>query len=497
MSGRACRTLWTILAIGLFLLAIVIPSVAVVARAVADGLPPAGGWMWSARQWGLLTDTVILAGAAVAVAVVLSLPASYVVGQTRRLSTRPILVALTALPLLLPPMVYTFGWQRLAAALPPRLLCICMWAAWGWPIPALLVGSGWARAGRAGYEAALLSTTAGSAFVRAGLPLLWRPLSISGLILFVLFLGEYTVPHACGLSVYATDLLGLAEAFGPRAIEVLWPSVPLVGLLMIAGGLAWVTWRGSADDDAGAAGATGGSRRSKAALVGVIVILGLTIVTPIVRLAWHGAILEWVDLAWQTYRAELLQSVAVSIVGGLAAVLMGTGLAMHSVGRRLVVGWAVVFGLLPGALVGQALVAAYLSVPPVYNQWPIVVFCHVARFGWIGLLAAMLAWRQVPPDLVQQARADGADALAVDTHVRLWPNWPTLLCGAGLVAALSLADITAISLVRVPSVGTISLTLIEKMHRFEEGMLVALSLWLVAAALPPAVLMAVALRRRG
>ena len=71
-----------------------------------------------------------------------------------------------------------------------------------------------------------------------------------------------------------------------------------------------------------------------------------------------------------------------------------------------------------------------------------------------------------------------------------------LLGGACLVAALSLADITAISLVRVPSVGTISLTLIEKMHRFEEGMLVALSLWLASAALPPAALMALALRRR-
>ncbi len=453
--------------------------------------------MWSARQWGLLRDTVILAGAAMVTALVLSLPAACVVGQTRRLSTRPILVALMASPLLLPPMVYTFGWQRLAATLPPRLLCIGMWAAWGWPIPALIVGSGWARAGRAGYEAALLSTTAGAAFLRVGLPLLWRPLAISGLILFVLFLGEYTVPHACGLSVYATDLLGLAEAYGPRAIEVLWPSVPLIGLLASAGALAWATWRGSADQDAGAAGVAEASRRSRAALACVIVILGLTIVTPIVRLAWHASILEWVNLAWRTYRVELCQSVAVSVAGGLAAVLMGTGLAMHSLGRRLVVGWAVAFGLLPGALVGQALVVAYLPVPPVYDQWPIVVFCHVARFGWIGLLAAMLAWRQVPPDLVQQARADGADALAVDTHVRLWPNWPTLLCGAGLVAALSLADITAISLVRVPSVGTISLTLIEKMHRFEEEMLVALSLWLVAAAVPPAVLMAVALRRRG
>jgi len=37
----------------------------------------------------------------------------------------------------------------------------------------------------------------------------------------------------------------------------------------------------------------------------------------------------------------------------------------------------------------------------------------------------------------------------------------------------------------------------DKFHRFEDGMMVALSLWLVGAAILPALFLAWALRRRG
>jgi hypothetical protein len=53
----------------------------------------------------------------------------------------------------------------------------------------------------------------------------------------------------------------------------------------------------------------------------------------------------------------------------------------------------------------------------------------------------------------------------------------------------------ASSPVRVPGFSPIAQVIIEKFHRFEDGMLISLSFWLVAAALPGVVLLIVALRR--
>jgi ABC-type Fe3+ transport system permease subunit len=314
--------------------------------------------------------------------------------------------------------------------------------------------------------------------------------------LFILFLGEYSVPHACGLSVYATDLLGLAENYGLQTIEVLWPSLPLTLVLLLGGAGAWSLWSRSADRDDALATSSRPPMLSNGSLCLVLLLVGGSVLMPILKLAWRPSLPAWFAEAWRTYHRELLQSLGTAMVAGGAAAVMGIGLATWSVSRSVAAVWSLAFGVLPGALSGEALVSAYLNIPAVYDSWGIVVLAYVARFGWVGVLAGWLVMRSVRSDLTDQARADGADEFVIDTRIRLWSNWPTVICGAGLVAVLSLSDVTAISLVQVPTIGVISLKLIEKMHRFEDNMLVSLSLWLVVSALPVPVLLAAALRRR-
>jgi ABC-type spermidine/putrescine transport system permease subunit II len=59
-----------------------------------------------------------------------------------------------------------------------------------------------------------------------------------------------------------------------------------------------------------------------------------------------------------------------------------------------------------------------------------------------------------------------------------------LAAGVFVATALNLSEAAATSLVRVPSVNSIALILIEKFHRFEDEMLIALSLIMAAAAAP-------------
>jgi iron(III) transport system permease protein len=404
--------------------------------------------------------------------------------------------ALLAAPLLFPPMVYVFGWQRiLPPAFPGVVACVGVWALWAYPIPALLLGAGWARRGRGIYEAAVLDTSPIRAVVSVVLPVSARTIAAAATVLWVLFLGEYSVPHACGLSVYATELLGWAED-SAHAIDPFWLSLPLAGLMLVVvvvlGGAA--RWRGgrAVTDDDGA----GERRPSRGLTVLAAANFVVAALVPIAALAVKLLSLDAMCRTFQTYRVELAQSLAVTGLSGLLAVLMGIGLTMRHVPRRGVALWVLGFAVLPGALVGEAVLAAYRAVPLVYDYWPLVVVGYVARFGWIGLLTAWLAVRGMPADCVGQARTDGADEAQIAVHVAAAHCWPTLLFGACLTAAFALVELPTSSLVRVPSVGLIAQILLEKFHRAEDGMLMALSLWLVLAAVPAALLLAVVLRRR-
>ena len=162
-----------------FLLAFLWPTIALILGSAAPGQVPEGGFTFSWRQWRLLGQSEKLSGAATAVCLVLSLPGAFWIGQGRRLSRQPLVVASLFAVLLCPPMVYAFGWERLLPKnFDPHLRCVAVWALWAWPIPAWIIGAAWSRGGRTVFEAALLSTSPVRAFIHVALPALLRPTSL-------------------------------------------------------------------------------------------------------------------------------------------------------------------------------------------------------------------------------------------------------------------------------------------------------------------------------
>ncbi|MFQ5495431.1 MAG: ABC transporter permease subunit, partial [Phycisphaerae bacterium] len=440
------------------------------------------------------------------------LPAAYVVGRVRRLGDRPLITAMLMVALLSPPMVCALGWEQIGARAPgfsdgslrgataelwAWLRCIGVWAMWAWPVPAVLLGAGWSAGGRRVYEAARLETSAWGAFRHAALPGLIRHVALSALILFVLFFGEYGVPHACGLVVYATELLGWAQE-SADVIHAVWPAVPAIGVVAVTLMGLWILnplRPGGDNGDAPPAGGTGGVGRPGIVAAGVV---GITWLLPITVLVIGHMSWSVLAEAFRVYGFDLLWSIGVCGTSGSVAV--GMGLAIVRVPRLRAAGllWTVVLGTVPGALIGEMMVAAYNheATRLVYDDWPVLVLCYVARFGWIGVATAWTALSGTARPLIEQARTDGAGQGAVFFRVILPVSWPVLLAGAGVTTALALADVSASALVRVPRFSPIAHVLIEKFHRFEFGMLVSLSLWLVAAALVPTVLLAFALKAR-
>ncbi|MCP4592651.1 MAG: hypothetical protein GY842_18105 [bacterium] len=493
MLDHAGRRMLVAAGWAVFVLVFVLPAVGLAVGCLAEQVGPRDGFSVSPRQWGLLGRSVCLAALGTAAALLLSLPGAYVVGRVGRLSRGPWLIAMLIAPLLLPPMVYAFGWERLLpVGFSGFWRCVAVWALWSWPLPALLIGVGWSRSAGAAYSGALLSTSPAGAFFRVVLPSLVPHLIASAAILWVILLGEYSVPHACGLMVYATELLGWAQE-SVHPIDTLWPAMPLAGVVLLGLLLAVGAWRGAAlGEDVVTPRVE--QWRSRRLIGGAGALLAVSVGLPLAAFVVKSGSVEAMVLALRTHGYELGQSLALAGLAGLVIVGLGLSVAVGGRARGLVLVWSLVFGALPGALVGEAILSTYRPVTLVYDHWVMVVMGYVARFGWIGMLAMAVVERAAPDSVCGQAEADGADAAAVTLRIRAAMGWPVLVFAGCLAATLSLAELPASTLLRVPSVQLIAIILIEKFHRFEDGMLASLSLWLVLSAIPAVVFSVVALR---
>lgn len=212
-------------------------------------------------------------------------------------------------------------------------------------------------------------------------------------------------------------------------------------------------------------------------------------------------ILVWKFKAWQlvpeavaTYPSELAASLGIAAISGIITLVSGISLASVPSVRRWLLPLLLLFGLLPGALIGESVLVAYSHVRIIYHHWPLLAIGCVARYGWVGIFVAWLAASSTEADLVDQARSDGASESAIIMQIRYLPNLALLLCGSAIVASLSLADAALGTMLTVPGIGPISAILLQKFHQLEDGMLVALSLWLIIASLPALILVWVALR---
>lgn len=472
------RVLLLCVCVFLFAAAIAWPATALIYSSVAEGVAPRDGFTFTKGQLLLLGRSFLLAFAAAVICLVPGILVGVVV-LSRRMNTGT--VAVLGAGMLCPPMIYAFGWQRLLPEfVSPELRCILVWTIWAWPLAAVLVGAGWSRVGKEPYTAALLDCTPIGAWMRIGIPALIPHLAAAFLILLMLFLGDYGVPHAFGLRVYATELLAWASESN-HAIDALWAAIPPTLVILSSLLLAIGTFRHCQFTDGGAEERV--DRRWRRNFVFLAIMAA----------GWAVPLLELIKpLSWavvrnsiQIYGTDLFYSLGVACVSAILALSLGLSSIPHIRVRRAWLFLALLFGSLPGAVVGQAMIAAYNRpwTYGLYDSWVIVALVHVARYAWLGLLACGLVVHVVGRDAVDQARIDGASNWQLIRHIFLRPAQPLIVGVAAIIVALAMGDVAASTLVRVPGSNPIALMIIEKFHRLEDGMLVALSLMLVATAL--------------
>ncbi len=432
-----------------------------------------------------------LAALGASAACVLALPGIKLIGCTASARQFGLIASLIVAPLIIPPMVIGLGvrsWLRGAG----EFRCVLVWALWCWPIVALLVGGAWARRGHQLYEVALIHGSKLKAFASVLGSVLVRPIIGAWMLLFALFLGDYSVPHSCDMIVYATALLSEATS-SQYPVATVIASLPLLAPMLMAVVVAYVLGgRGAPGEQEEPAKAQFEVPRITCAIV--LAMIAASTLLPTYGLIRDIELAKAIATTWELYRVDVAYSLATAFVAGALIVWMGTCATALAPIRRVAPLIVVIWAVIPGALVGEAVVAAYLPFDGIYSHWMLTVIGYVARFGWMGILLAHVVVRQSDESTMGAAMVDGASTGLATCRVTFANHWPTMCAGVLIAAAMSLAEVATTSLVRVPMFSPVSLVLIEKFHRFEDDVLAALCILLLIVACPGIALLSLASR---
>jgi iron(III) transport system permease protein len=449
--------------IGLILLA---PPAGFLLEAAAGFAPPD----LPLRAWG---GTLVVAGVAAAAAVGAGVPVGLALAHARgRLP-----LALTILPLLMPPMLAASVWMSLGLPLPGPVGCGLLLAAVTWPAVALLLFASLRALPQAALDAAELHLPPGRALLRVAWPHA-RPSVLAGAaVVFLLSASDFTVPatfsvRTVSLEVY--ERLGDFR-FGSAAMA----SLPLVAMA-VGIGLLLVRIPAFAASSPSRPFLNPGSRRAVVLLASVL--WGAAALVPLsVFAARVGSPGRLADLL-AGYGASLAWTAIYA--GATAAALIGWA-SWRTERSRLDAIWAA--GLvLPGAVAGlgvMALSSRSGMYAPLAPSGVLLVWALAARFAG----AAWLPLREP----VDRAQLDAAD-LAGMTRARRWVGviWPAVAARAAaagvVVAALAVGEIGPAVLLSPPGRQPVGLHLFNWMHYGHDETAAALSLVLMAAAVAAA-----------
>lgn len=454
-------------------------------------------------NWGLLTTSLGVAGAAAAGAVGLgSVVGIWMTGLSAR--ARGWAIGLCLVALMWPPFqvadawIYGFGTQgRWAGWLPFNLFSpagtVFLLVLLYWPLTALLACGAWQR-----LESGHLESEPGLSGIGVLRWLLWpqaRPAIVLGAVVsFVLALNQFTIPAILQTRVYPVEFwiqfsttMNYAQAWKQS-----WPLAlaPVAVLAVLARRpVAWP--RRSSALDAAVFRRHLGCRWHAAAAGLSGVVLAVSLAPPLVSMAGSGAVWAAMPGVLRTVPEAALRSAVFAAATATVAIGLGYGLWRSRWAYAL---WLPFF--LPGVWIGLGL-AAGLNRPgtgAIYDSVAIVVMALVIRYAVLGWHAMSAARASADPAWEDAARLEGASGLHLFRCVR-WPQIRSSAAAAWYVIyLLCLWDVDTILLISPPQGETVALRIFHLLHYGHNAQVGALCIVLLGLALAPMAIWGVLLK---
>ena len=519
--------------------AALVPLVYLLARALAvDGrlsLAPMRAAIRDDELLPLVANSLVFASGSTLLATTVGAALAYLVERTDLPFRRVILVA-ALVPLIVPGILYTIAWIFLAAprtgalnALVEPLLGPGIFDVFGLggmilveglhlaPVVLLIMVAAFRSLDPALEESARMSAANELTVLRrVSLPLVRPALAIAMLLVLIRSLEAFEVPALLGmpggtwvltsriwraLTLYPADY-GTASAFA-----LLLLAVTTLGIYLHTR----LSRRGRRFQTVTGKGFRAAPVRLRAwrwpvtTLVGVYLLVAVALPLLVLvyvstqpfyaapslarlREATLGNYVEVVSDA-ASFRAAR-NSVVLAVAAATAAVLLGAAAAWLVVrtrirGRWIVSGLALVPLVMPGLVLGQAILFAYLRLPlPVYGTLWILLIAYVTRFMPYGIASATASMYQVGSELEESARTSGASWWPTFRRVVLPLVAPGLLAGWIAVVIFALRELSSSILLYSPGDEVLAVQLWQEFQSGRFGQVAALGVLMVLGLLP-------------
>jgi len=533
--GTATNGLARKLLLGSVVLLLLVAGVLPVAVMLAKSLTAGGhlgfqayrGLLASHRQWVLVGNSLTLATLTTLGAVVLGVPAGILVGRTD-LPGRRALTALLAMPLLLPPYLSAVGWMAagsdsgpvaqlfgsgLAGAVSSFLFglpgCVLVLTTAFMPLVMLLVAAALRAVPSRLEEAGLTMARWPTVLRRISLPMVAPGLLLGAALVFLLALGEVSVPPSLRYPVFAVESLSQFSAFYDLTAATA-AAMPLAALTAAVLGLEALMARRAGAARAG--GSRGGGevltvplgrlRRPVAAATWTVAagLVGTPLVILIEQAGGAGNYLEALHSAGDS----LWRGVALAGVGGALLAVTGFLLAVLVRERPRGMGAAVDAAALflfavPGAVMGVGLIVLW------NRPWANLVYATplILLLGYLARYAAItLRLNRASLELAPEAPIEAARVAGIGWGRRLvWVVAPSAWRGFAAAwlagAVFCLRDVGMTLLVHPPGWDTLPVRIMTLAANGAPALIAALCVTLVVATVVPVALLSLVLGRTG
>lgn len=480
-------------------------------------------------MWTLLWKSIRLAGGATLAALAVGVPIGVLLGRAN-LWLKPLWLALTIVPLLLPPYMITICWFYLLTpegwinqsllgslgippidfqsldGLPGAMFSLALSY---YPIIALLTWVGVAAPDRAHEEAGRLVTSPWRAFRRLTLPLALPFIATGAVFIFFFSLINYAVPYQFSIGgIFVSEIHSQYQAHHNHG-QAAALTVPFIvaSLFLLIAERRLVHRRTAIRGRS-----TTPPPRLRlgwwqlAAQVGVAFVTALSSVGPIAVLVWLAWPFADTRNAIEACRPELTNAVTLSALAATVTLALATGVATLARSRGWWAKLVETCGMLPIAIppmsLGISLIliwnrssafgseAAWIGSvsDAVYGTFLVMIFALIAKTFPFAMRPLHYGLGQVDPALTEASRLRGVGPTKTFFRITLPLAWRSVALAWFLAFLFSIGEYDAVHLVQQPGYAMLAPRLIGSFHNFRQDLVSNNALLLMAIIVFPIVL---------
>jgi len=437
--------------------AVVIPMVYVVVRALERGWGPFEATLWRARTLQMVVRSVGLAATVTAATLVIGIGAAWLVARTDLPGRRFWRIAL-GLPLAMPSYVAAWGWIGWRPSLAGPLGAWLVLTTISYPYVYFPVLGALRRSDPALEEAARsLGRAPVRVFLGVTLPAVRIAAVGGGLLVGLYVLSDFGAVSIMRFEVLTQSIYRSYRASFDRTPAAVLGCVLVVLSLVVVMAVTRVHHR-ARFDRAG----TGSSRPAppitlgRGSLPATLALAGLMVVVFAVPLR---SLVLWLDRGrsqtdWSQWWSATTSTLTIAAVAAVATVLVALPIAILSARHAgalstSVTGLAYAGHALPGIVIALSLVFFGVRFAmPIYQRLPMLIFAYVVLFLSLALGAMHQAIAHAPPILDDVARSLGRTQWQAWWSVTLRLSAPGIGVAAALVCLTVMKELPATLLLR-------------------------------------------------